>query len=170
MITPGGTATASGLLQSEAARSVLAQLATRTRYVIIDAPSTASGADAQSLATAADAALLVVEAGHAEHAQVADAVTQLKRVGIRLLGTVVVPGDAGPYGLAALSPTEHGGPERVPVAVPSYDTVPWISDRVGPLEAPTAKLDVVRSKAPIPARNSRDDDAAGSGDSAAPAP
>ena len=48
VITPGGTASAGGLLQSEGARSVLRQLATRTRYVIVDAPSTAAGADAQS--------------------------------------------------------------------------------------------------------------------------
>ena len=51
VVLPGGIATAGGLLQAEAARSVLRQLAIRSRYVIVDAPSTASGADAQSLAS-----------------------------------------------------------------------------------------------------------------------
>jgi Mrp family chromosome partitioning ATPase/uncharacterized protein involved in exopolysaccharide biosynthesis len=63
VITPGGTASAAGLLQSEGARSAVLALRKQARYVVVEAPSTASGADAQSLARVADAALLVVETG-----------------------------------------------------------------------------------------------------------
>jgi Mrp family chromosome partitioning ATPase len=151
VVTPGGTASAGGLLQSEGARSVLRQLATRTRYVIVDAPSTASGADAQSLASSADVALLVVEAGHTRHADVADAATQLARVGTRLLGAVVVPGRPP----TRPSTSDDEGPaERVPVAIAAYETEGWISGRADSLDGPTTKLDLVnrrpraRSRAP----------------------
>ena len=73
VVTPGGTASAAGLLQSEGARSAVQALRRQARYVVVEAPSTASGADAQSLARVADVAILVVEAGRARHTQVADA-------------------------------------------------------------------------------------------------
>lgn len=154
VVTPGGTASAGGLLQSEGARSVLRQLATRTRYVIVDAPSTASGADAQSLASAADAALLVVEADHATHAEVADAATQVQRVGTRLLGAVVVPGTAG--AAAGVSTSDDRGKRPVTVAVPAYETEGWISARADALDGPTKKLDVVNRRPPATPRAQRD--------------
>jgi Mrp family chromosome partitioning ATPase len=156
VITPGGTASAGGLLQSEGARSVLRQLVTRTRYVIVDAPSTASGADAQSLAGAVDAAVLVVEAGHAQHRQVADAATQFVAVGTRVLGAVVVPARTAvsPYGLR---PVPGDGRARIPAVAPSHETEAWIGGRSEALDGPTTKLDLVnrrppaRTRSPLPA-------------------
>jgi Mrp family chromosome partitioning ATPase len=139
VVTPGGTASATGLLQSEGARGVLGALATKTRYVIVEAPSTASGADAQSLASMADVALLVVEAGRAQHTQVADAATQLQRVGTRLLGAVVVP---------RLSPDDlpvRPGSHRAADGDrgPSYETEGWIGGGPPTFDVPTSKLDTV---------------------------
>ena len=58
--------------------------------MVVEAPSTASGADAQSLARVADAAILVVETGRTRHAQVVDAAQQFRLVGTRLLGAVLL--------------------------------------------------------------------------------
>jgi Mrp family chromosome partitioning ATPase len=90
VITPGGSASASRLLQSSAMRAVVTGLRTRARFVVIDAPSAASGADAQSLAGLADAAIVVAEAGRSRHAEVADAAGQVG-LGARVLGAVVLP-------------------------------------------------------------------------------
>jgi Mrp family chromosome partitioning ATPase len=169
VVTPGGAATAGGLLQSEAARSVLRQIATRTRYVIVDAPSTASGADAQSLAGAADVALLVIEAGHTEHAEVADAATQLERVGVRLLGAVVVPGRTVGVTYGWSTSDDHRSPVRVAVAVPDYETEGWIGGRNDPLDGPTTKLDLVNRRPPTRARAPYEQEPSAPRDGAAPA-
>jgi Mrp family chromosome partitioning ATPase len=71
-------------------RAVVTGLRTRARFVVIDAPSAASGADAQSLAGLADAAIVVAEAGRSRHAEVADAAGQVG-LGARVLGAVVLP-------------------------------------------------------------------------------
>jgi ATPases involved in chromosome partitioning len=135
VVTPGGwgVGAAGTLLQSEGARSALRALANRIRYVIVDAPSTASGAEAQSLAAAADAVLLVVELGRTRHAQVADAVTQLARVGTRLLGVVTVP---------RLPDSAEPEPQTV-VAFAAAATDAWVGARAEALDGPTAKLTTV---------------------------
>jgi MinD-like ATPase involved in chromosome partitioning or flagellar assembly len=147
VVTPGGTASATGLLQSEGARSVIDALAQRTRYVVIDAPSTASGADAQSLAGAADVALLVVEAGRASHAQVADAVLQLQRVGTRLLGAVVVP-RLRPGAVPVIRTDRRGAVE--------YNTEAWIATGQSALDAPTRRLNQLTRRAAADRRDQRD--------------
>ena len=91
IITTGGTASAGGLLQSQTLREVLATLRERAAYVVVEAPSTATSADAQSLASLADAALIAVELRRTRFAEVTDAADQLRRVGTPLLGAVVVP-------------------------------------------------------------------------------
>jgi Mrp family chromosome partitioning ATPase len=143
IVTPGGTASATGLLQSEGARGVLAALGRRVRYVVVEAPSTASGADAQSLASAADAALLVVETGRTRHGQVADAAMQLGRVGTRLLGTVVVP-RLQPRDLEASRDALRSRNAL------EFNTESWIGAHAA-LEAPTSKLEQVRRRdLPVP--------------------
>jgi Mrp family chromosome partitioning ATPase len=91
VVTTGATASASGLLQSQMLRDVLGTLRERAEYVVIDAPSTSSSADAQTLAGLADAALLVVERRRTRFAEVSDAAEQLRRVGTPVLGAVMVP-------------------------------------------------------------------------------
>ena len=91
VITTGGTASAGGLLQSHALREALAMLRERAAYVLVEAPSTATSADAQSLASLADAAILAVELRRTRYSEVDDAADQLRRVGTPLLGAVVLP-------------------------------------------------------------------------------
>jgi Mrp family chromosome partitioning ATPase len=91
VVTPGGAASASGLLQTPGVRTALLALRHRTSYIVVEAPSAASGADAQSLARVADVAVLVVQAGTALASQLVDAAEQVRRVGTRLLGAVLLP-------------------------------------------------------------------------------
>jgi Mrp family chromosome partitioning ATPase len=106
VITTGGTASAGGLLQSQSLRDTLALLRERAAYVVIEAPSTATSADAQSLASLADAAILAVELRRTTNDEVLDAADQLRRVGTPLLGAVVLPRLA-----AARSDEDDAGPE-----------------------------------------------------------
>jgi capsular polysaccharide biosynthesis protein/Mrp family chromosome partitioning ATPase len=91
VLTTGGTASAGGLLQSQMLRDTLNAVRGRAAYVVIEAPSTATSADAQSLASLADAAILAVELRRTTYAEVVDATDQLRRVGTPLLGAVVLP-------------------------------------------------------------------------------
>lgn len=87
----GAAASAAGLCQSESARNTLTSLRARADHVIIAAPDTRSGADAQTLASLADAAILAVERRSTRTDDILDAVDQLRRVGTPLLGAVLVP-------------------------------------------------------------------------------
>jgi Mrp family chromosome partitioning ATPase len=89
VLTTGGAGSANGLLQSQSLRDALAKLRTGAEYVVVEAPSTAVGADAQSLASQADAAIVAVELRRTRHTEVVDAAEQLRRVGTPLLGAVV---------------------------------------------------------------------------------
>ena len=91
VITTGGTASATGFLQSQTLRDILAQLRTQAEYIVIEAPSTANSADAQSLASLADAAIVVVEIRRTTHTEVIDASDQLSRIATTMLGSVVLP-------------------------------------------------------------------------------
>ena len=91
VITTGGTATAGGLMQSQRLRETLAALRRPGCYIVIEAPSTSTSADAQSLASLADAAILAVELRRTRRPAVLDAIEQLERVDTRLLGAVVLP-------------------------------------------------------------------------------
>ncbi|HKT05118.1 MAG TPA: Wzz/FepE/Etk N-terminal domain-containing protein [Rugosimonospora sp.] len=91
VITTGGTASSAGLLQSQLVRETLDDLRGEAEYLVVEAPSTSVSADAQSLASLADAAILAVEVRRSTHAEVADAAAQLRRVGTPLLGGVVLP-------------------------------------------------------------------------------
>ncbi|MDI1460386.1 lipopolysaccharide biosynthesis protein [Catellatospora sp. KI3] len=91
VITTGGTATAAGMLQSHALRDIVATLRAHADYLVIEAPSTAASADAQSLASLADAAIVAVELRRTRRPQLSDAAEQLRRVGTVLLGGVVMP-------------------------------------------------------------------------------
>jgi capsular polysaccharide biosynthesis protein/Mrp family chromosome partitioning ATPase len=91
VITTGGAATAAGLMQSQRLKDTLESLRRQGGYVVIEAPSTTSSADAQSLASLADAAILAVELRRARRPALLDAAEQLQRVGTPLLGAVVLP-------------------------------------------------------------------------------
>ena len=106
VITTGGAATAAGLMQSQRLKDTLEALRRQGGYVVIEAPSTTTSADAQSLASLADAAILAVELRKSRRPALLDAAEQLQRVGTPLLGAVVLPRLAN---LRAAQPTV-GGP------------------------------------------------------------
>lgn len=90
VITAGGTGSAAGLLQSQALRDMIVTLKGNADYLVVEAPSTSSGADAQSLASLADTAILAVEVRRTTRPEVLDAVEQLRRVGTPMLGGVLM--------------------------------------------------------------------------------
>ncbi|NUO55982.1 MAG: lipopolysaccharide biosynthesis protein [Hamadaea sp.] len=116
VLATGATASAAGLLQSQALRDILAHLRTQCDYLIIEAPSTEASADAQSLAGVADAAIVAIELRRTRYPQVADAAEQLRRVGTVLLGSVVVPR------LKPFVPTPAPAPATPPSAALVEDT------------------------------------------------
>ena len=104
VITTGGAATAAGLMQSQRLKDTLEALRRQGGYVVIEAPSTSSGADAQGLASLADAALLAVELRKSRRPALLDAAEQLQRVGTPLLGAVVLPRLGNPRGAEPSGP------------------------------------------------------------------
>jgi hypothetical protein len=131
-------------LQSEGVRGALQALRRQARYVVIEAPSAASGADAQSLAGAADAAILVVETGRARHVQVADAAIQMRLVGTRLLGAIVLPR------IVAYQPDQPEPFRPMHRAEDSREPV-WVHDTRRAVDEPTTVLELIRQTTEVTA-------------------
>jgi uncharacterized protein involved in exopolysaccharide biosynthesis/Mrp family chromosome partitioning ATPase len=138
VITTGGAATAAGLMQSQRLRDTLEALRRQAGYIVIEAPSTSSSADAQSLASLADAAIIAVELRRARRPALLDAAEQLRRVGTPLLGAVVLPRLSGlrtdeangpVVSLPPPSPGAGGGPAPDQTAILD-------ADRTQPLRLP----------------------------------
>nr|MBA3525098.1 hypothetical protein [Geodermatophilaceae bacterium] len=92
VLTPGQhPERAADLLETEAAANLLSDLQGSARYVILDAPPTATSAQAQSLAALCDTALVVIEAGTTGADDVNDAVVQLTAMQTSLVGSVLMP-------------------------------------------------------------------------------
>jgi MinD-like ATPase involved in chromosome partitioning or flagellar assembly len=160
VITTGGTATAAGLMQSQRLRDTLEALRRQTGYVVIEAPSTSSSADAQSLASLADAAILAVELRRAKRPALLDAAEQLRRVGTPLLGAVVLPRLAGlrtdeatPPAVALTAPTVE---KPIVVKQSPEETSIIEADRTQPMRFPT---NTVSRPAPRKALESTSDSA-----------
>ncbi|MEV4705801.1 Wzz/FepE/Etk N-terminal domain-containing protein [Actinoplanes sp. NPDC049316] len=133
VITTGGAATAAGLMQSQRLRDTLDALRRQTGYVVIEAPSTSSSADAQSLASLADAAILAVELRRAKRPALLDAAEQLSRVGTPLLGAVVLPHLTGMPRSAA----QDNLPAVALSAQKPDETAVLDTDRTQPMRIPT---------------------------------
>lgn len=92
VLTPGQhPERAADLLETEAAANLLSDLRRSARYVILDAPPTATSAQAQSLAALADTALVVIQAGTTSADDVDDAIEQFTAMQTSLVGSVLVP-------------------------------------------------------------------------------
>ena len=137
VITTGGTATAAGLMQSQRLRDTLEALRRQAAYVVIEAPSTSSSADAQSLASLADAAILAVELRRARRPALLDAAEQLRRVGTPLLGAVVLPRLTGkrpdPGHLPAVALTPPSSDKKI-------ESAALDCDRTQPMRIPTGTI------------------------------
>jgi Mrp family chromosome partitioning ATPase/ElaB/YqjD/DUF883 family membrane-anchored ribosome-binding protein len=141
VITTGGTATAAGLMQSQRLRDTLEALRRQTGYVVIEAPSTSSSADAQSLASLADAAILAVELRRAKRPALLDAAEQLSRVGTPLLGAVVLPRLHAVRSDEANLPVVTLPAERRPEPRPGQRPEQQADERRGPRADETAVFD-----------------------------
>lgn len=94
VITPGADAGAADDFQQDAIDMLISEIRGQARYVVVEAPSVASGPDVYTLAHAADATVLVVEVPRTRSDDVAAAVQQLDRIGTTVLGTVLLPSPA----------------------------------------------------------------------------
>jgi capsular exopolysaccharide synthesis family protein len=79
----------SELLQSEKAKSVLAELADMADFVLSDSPPALIRSDAAVLSSLLDGVLLVIKAGKTKIDAVKQAGDRLKRVNARIIGTVL---------------------------------------------------------------------------------
>jgi polysaccharide biosynthesis transport protein len=89
------------MLNSRAARSLLRQLRNEADFVVIDTPPALGMADAQLIATTADAILLVVSTQGAKKHEIARTRDLLSQTGVEMLGTIlnrVKTGFGGYYG------------------------------------------------------------------------
>ena len=142
VVTPGSPSeSADDLLHTPVMADVVAQLRPLCDVILLEAPSTSAGAEAQSLAMVADGALLLVEVHRTSHDEVADALRQCERTGTEVLGVVLVSaaprrfwrrrraaggartvpetasGLAADHGLADLTPPVRG-PAAAPTVAP----------------------------------------------------
>ncbi|CNF38315.1 capsular exopolysaccharide biosynthesis protein [Mycobacterium tuberculosis] len=109
VVPPGAdTDLAYELLQTRQMVQIVDKLRANTDYVVIDAPSTSSSADAQAIAEAADTALVVVEVPDAKRKDVEESVRALDRMSVTVLGTLVVP--AQPNSASHPRPARAGRP------------------------------------------------------------
>ncbi|MFY9928650.1 MAG: Wzz/FepE/Etk N-terminal domain-containing protein [Streptosporangiaceae bacterium] len=97
VIAPGSTAgPQSEDLQQDAVEQLLSELSSDSRWVVVEGPSVQSGPDAYTLAQAADAAILVTEVPRTRSDQVVDSIQHLDKIGVSVLGTVLLPSPKAP--------------------------------------------------------------------------
>lgn len=118
VIPPGAdTSLAEYSLQHDTARALTTQLRRGARFVVIEAQTTADGADTLALAEFADAAVLTVEVQRTTSTQVEASLRRLRQMRTALLGAVVLP--AVRSGVTVLPPQQdQGRPGRAAGEVP----------------------------------------------------
>jgi capsular polysaccharide biosynthesis protein len=99
-------------LHYELARELAQQLRGSARYVLIEAPASATGADNFALAEFCNAALVAVEIARTKRPELEDRINLLDRLGIRILGLAAVPqlklaGHRSVVGMAAKVSRSH---------------------------------------------------------------
>lgn len=115
------TDVASEQLQTQAMERLVGELRSSASYIVVEAPSTATSADAQALADLADLTLVVVDVPRTEREEIREGVRRLDRVGAAILGAVVVPSLAEPSSLRKsehLAGSGQPGQERRPETAP----------------------------------------------------
>jgi capsular exopolysaccharide synthesis family protein len=86
------------LLNSRAGRSCIQQLLNECEFLILDTPPALVMADAQVVASQADAVLLVVSANEADKREVSRTTELMAQTGARILGTVLTKSDVSTGG------------------------------------------------------------------------
>jgi uncharacterized protein involved in exopolysaccharide biosynthesis/Mrp family chromosome partitioning ATPase len=83
-------------LPLDAMQRQVAELSDAAQWVILEAPPAMSGPDAYTLANVADAAVLVVEVPRTRTNHVRDSVRHLEKLGVPVLGAVLLPAPGEP--------------------------------------------------------------------------
>jgi Mrp family chromosome partitioning ATPase len=112
---------ADALLQTSSPRKLVEELLANASFVVIEAPATAESSDAQTLATVAEMAILVVDAGHTTGREVIDACAQFESMHTPVLGAVFAT--FGRDREADVSDGNAGG-EQVPATAQVADRTP----------------------------------------------
>jgi capsular polysaccharide biosynthesis protein/Mrp family chromosome partitioning ATPase len=89
VITPGSARSED--LQQDAVEQLLNTLRSQARWVIVETAPVTSGPDVYTFAQAADATILVTEVPRTSSDQVLASVEHLDRIGVTVLGTVLLP-------------------------------------------------------------------------------
>jgi capsular polysaccharide biosynthesis protein/Mrp family chromosome partitioning ATPase len=149
VITPGSAAAED--LQQDAVERLLDSLRSQARWVIVETAPATSGPDVYTFAQAADATILVAETPRTGSDQVLASVEHLDRLGVTLLGTVLLPsprpsGQPGTPVLAAESKVQlerraaaaltAGGAPEAGESADTADAGDWLSG-----ETPAADAD-----------------------------
>jgi Mrp family chromosome partitioning ATPase/capsular polysaccharide biosynthesis protein len=113
---------ADALLQTRSAQKLIDQLLDTASYIVIEAPSTTDSPDAQTLAHAAGAALLVVALGQTTSGEVLDASEQFESMGTPVLAAVAAHNwSTNAHDLHPESPTGQQPHEWERAQVPGND-------------------------------------------------
>lgn len=131
---------AAELLHTSAPRTLLDELLKTAAWVVMEAPATNDGADAQTLARYSDFALLVVQVNTTTTQAIIDARAQLESMRTPVVGAVVVP----PVARERDEPREAAGPEPVEDERSTSAASGASADRPSPAGAPA------RTAAPLP--------------------
>jgi capsular polysaccharide biosynthesis protein/MinD-like ATPase involved in chromosome partitioning or flagellar assembly len=130
LIRPGSAAGAEAEdLPLDAVERLVAELSDTAQWIILEAPAAMSGPDVYTLAHVADAAVLVAEVPRTCTNHVRDSVQHLEKMGVPVLGAVLLPSPkALPRRVAAAPALERTGPLALGSAVPGPAAEPGDED------------------------------------------
>jgi capsular polysaccharide biosynthesis protein/Mrp family chromosome partitioning ATPase len=115
VIPPGAAGREAADLPQDVVDRLLAGLGETARWVVVEAAAVASGPDVYTLAHAAGAAILVAEVPATRRDQVLDAAESLEKMGVTVLGAVLLPPPKAPASWPAPAGRAWGeGREEVP--------------------------------------------------------
>lgn len=130
-------------LQQDGIERLLSELSRDSRWIVLEGPPVHGGPDVYTLAQAADAAILATEVPKTRSDQVVDSVHNLDKVGVSVLGTVLLPSPQA----AAQRDRERDADTRL--AAPATEELPPSDSRVNDTShvgALGASADVVRDE------------------------
>lgn len=102
------------LLQGPRFVRVVTDASVGSDLLLVQAPSSTTGSDAQTMARAASAVVLVVEVGRTDRSDLVHAAAQFDRMGARVLGAVALP--TGSEARNAARPASRRAPAMAPAA------------------------------------------------------
>ena len=135
VITPGSASAED--LQQDAVEQLLNSLRSQARWVVVETAPVTSSPDVYTFAQAADATILVTEVPRTSSDQVLASVEHLDRIGVTVLGTVLLPSPRRSRGRATaiLVAETKVELERRPVAALTATSAPEADESTGQPDA-----------------------------------